>query len=59
VRNAFKNEYFDFDRQKRDKKGMQLRYIHKLSWQFDDKVELSFGPDAKMANLRYGVLDER
>lgn len=59
VRNAFKNEYFDFDRQKRDKQGIRLRYTHKLSWQFDDKVEVSFGPDAKMNDLRYGVLDER
>jgi hypothetical protein len=59
VRNAFKNDYFEFERQKRDKHGMLLRYVHKVNWQFDDKLEVSFGLDGKMSGLRYGVLDER
>ena len=58
VRNTLKNEYFDFDAQKRSKKGIALRYVHKLKWQFDDKIEISFDKDGKMTDIRYGVLDE-
>jgi hypothetical protein len=58
VRNTLKNEYFDFDAQKRNKKGVALRYVHKLNWQFDDKIEISFDKDGKMTDIRYGVLDE-
>jgi hypothetical protein len=58
VRNTLKNEYFDFDAQKRNKKGISLRYIHKMKRQFADKIEISFDKNSKMTDIRYGVLDE-
>lgn len=58
VRNSFKNEYFKFDKQKRNKNGIVLRYVHNSSLQFDDKIEISFDKAGKMNGIRYGVLDE-
>jgi hypothetical protein len=58
VRNSFKNEYFKFDKQKRNKNGIVLRYVHNSSLQFDDKIEISFDKAGKMTGIRYGVLDE-
>lgn len=59
VRGAFRNEFMKFDRQKRDKKGLVLRYNHKNKWGFDEKMEVAFDRDGHMTQLRYGVLDER
>jgi hypothetical protein len=59
VRNGFRNGTIVFDRQKKQGKGMLLRYVHPQKWQFADKLEISFDKDAKMSLIRYGVLDER
>jgi len=59
LRNAFKNEYLEYEGQKRNKGQMTLRYKRKMSWQFADKLEVRFDVDGKMRELRYGVLDER
>ncbi len=59
VRDAFENVYFSYDREGHEGRRMALRYDHSRGLAFDDKIEVVFDKDGKMAELRYGVLDER
>jgi hypothetical protein len=59
VRNAFQSMYFTYDREEHQGRFNVLRYNHSRGLAFSDKLEVGFDRDGKMAELRYGVLDEK
>jgi hypothetical protein len=58
IRTAFQSLYFSYDGQ--DERGSlkALKYKHSKGLSFSDKLEFLFDQDGKMAQIRYGVLDE-
>jgi regulator of replication initiation timing len=59
VRNAFQNMYFTYDREDHQGRLRVLRYNHSRGLAFSDKLEVAFDQQGQMAELRFGVLDER
>lgn len=58
IRNAYQNGYFSYEGEKEEGKLKILKYIHKVEWNFSDRLEYAFDHEGKLANIRYGVLDE-
>ncbi len=57
-RSQFTNGYLVFEKQRRDKNGMMLRYKQGGLWKFAEKLEVYFDKDGRMSKIRYGILDE-
>ena len=58
ARNAFQDEYFNYDGQS-DKGNLKyLKYKHSRGLAFDDLLEIYFDKQGKIVRLRYGVLGE-
>lgn len=59
VRNTFQSIYFTYDREDHQDSYDVLRYNHSRGLAFADKFEVFFDRGGKIAQLKYGVLDER
>ena len=58
VRNAFQSVYYKYDGEGHRDKFKTLKYVHSRGLDFADKLEFGFDKDGKLAEIRYGVLDE-
>ncbi len=59
VRNAYQSLYFAFDGENHENRHVILKYIHKVEWNFSDRLNFDFDRDGKLVKIRYGVLDEK
>jgi len=58
VRNAFHNIYFIYDGEDHEDHRKVLKYVHKVSWDFSDRLNFEFDKDGRLLEIRFGVLDE-
>ena len=58
VRNAYPNPYFALDGERKEGALRILQFVHRVSWDFSDRLEFGFDKKGKMVKIRYGVLDE-
>ena len=58
VRNSYPDAYFAIDGEKKEGTVRVLKFIHRVDFDFSDRLEFGFDKRGKMVKIRYGVLDE-